>query len=137
MPQLELSERTLTVHLSKWEQLFSFIHEVQVPLADVQIANAANGRGAYKLGWRLPGTHVPYVLAAGTFISNGARQFVYKRHGLQSLVIELTGNQWARLIIGVQDASEEASRINAAVNLLRRQTNLAQGLHRIEPVTGR
>lgn len=119
MPQLELSGRTLTVHLNKWEQFFSLIHEVQVPLADVQIAKASDGRGAYKLGWRLPGTHVPFVLTAGTFISNGERQFVYKRHGRQALVIELTGNQWARLIIGVRDASEEASRINAAVRVFR------------------
>jgi len=115
VPRLALSDTHLTVHLDKWEQFFSFTHQVEVPLAQVKLARDGNGRGAFRLGWRLPGTHIPFVLAAGTFISNGARQFVYTRRGLQTIVIELQGNQWARLILGVQDAARETARINAVV----------------------
>lgn len=115
MPQLEITERELIVHLDKWEQLFSFVHKVKVPLIEVVSARENNGLDDLKLGWRLPGTHIPFVLAAGTFISKGARQFVYRRRGQQTVVIDLRGNAWARLIIGMPEASRETLRINAAI----------------------
>lgn len=116
MPQIEITESDLIIHLSKWEQLFSFAHEVKVPLAHVVSVRENCGLDNLRLGWRLPGTHIPFVLAAGTFISNGARQFVYRRRGLQTVVIDLKGNAWARLIIGMTDASAETLRINAAIS---------------------
>jgi hypothetical protein len=115
MPKFEITESELIVHLDKWEQIFSFVHTVKVPLAQVVVARENNGLDGLKLGWRLPGTHIPFVLAAGTFISKGARQFVYRRRGLKTVVIDLQGNAWARLIIGVKDASQETLRINAAI----------------------
>lgn len=116
MPQFEITESELIVHLDKWEQLFSFVHKVKVPLSQVVAVRENNGLDGLKLGWRLPGTHIPFVLAAGTFISKGARQFVYRRGGLQTVVIDLKGNAWARLIIGITDASRETLRINAAIS---------------------
>ena len=72
-----------------------------------------------KLGWRLPGTHIPFVVAAGTFVRSGERQFVFTQRKLQTVVIELVHKEWTRLVIGVPDAHAEASRINAAVACLR------------------
>lgn len=115
MPQIEITESDLVVHLDKWEQLFSFVHRVKVPLGQVVSARENNGLEGLKLGWRLPGTYIPFILAAGTFISKGARQFVYRRRGLKTVVIDLKGNAWARLIIGTTDASRETLRINAAI----------------------
>ncbi|WP_238482269.1 hypothetical protein [Noviherbaspirillum aridicola] len=68
-----------------------------------------------QLGLRIPGTHVPGLLTAGTFIKGGDRQFVYTSRKLQTIVIELAGNDWTRLVIGVPDARAEAARINACV----------------------
>lgn len=116
MPQLEITESKLIVHLDKWEQFFSFIHKVTVPLAQVVSARENKGLDNLRLGWRLPGTHVPFVIAAGTFISKEGRQFVYRRGGLQTVVVDLKGNEWTRLIIGMNDATQEVLRINAAIN---------------------
>lgn len=66
MPQLEISENELIVHLDKWEQFFSFIHKVRVPLAHIISARENDGLDNLKLGWRVPGNHVPFVIAAGT-----------------------------------------------------------------------
>lgn len=71
--------------------------------------------GSNELGLRLPGTHVPGLIAAGTFIKEGDKQFVYTLRKLQTVVIQLEGNAWSRLVIGVPDARAEATRINAAV----------------------
>ena len=115
MPQLDITGSELIVHLDKWERLFSLIHEVRVPLAQVVSARENNGLDGLKLGWRVPGTHIPFILTAGTFISNGARQFVYRRRERQTVVVDLNGNEWSRLIIGTTEASRETARINAAV----------------------
>lgn len=118
MPRLELNDRELIVHLDKWEQILALHRSIRVPLAQVRAASEDSGFGGksgMRLGWRLPGTHIPYVIAAGTFFKRGDKQFVYTRRTLQTLVIELAGNEWKRLVIGVPDAHAQAARVNAAV----------------------
>jgi len=120
MPRLELTEHALTVHLSKWEAIAALHHPtLRVPLAQVRSAVEDNDFGWTRLGWRMPGTHIPFVLAAGTFLKGGDRQFVYTQRKRNTIVIELSGNAWARLVIGVPDARAEAARINAAVARLQ------------------
>jgi hypothetical protein len=92
MPQLELTDSELIVRMGKWEQMMALSADVRVPL-----------------------TQVPFVVAAGTFLKAGDRQFVFTRRKLHTVVIELTGNEWTRLVIGVPDANAAAARINAAV----------------------
>ena len=125
MPRLELTDSELVVHLNKWEKLFALSGDLRIPLAQVRGAtedSGFGGTGGMRLGLRIPGTHIPFVIAAGTFIKRGDRQFVYTRRKLQTVVIELAGNEWARLAIGVADAHAEAARINAAAARSRGRT---------------
>jgi hypothetical protein len=115
MPRLELTSHELIVHLTTWESIWSLRRSFRVPLAHLRGATEDNGFGAEALGLRMPGTYFPGVIAAGTFIKGGDKQFVYTKRKLQTIVIELDGNIWARLVIGVRDARAEAARINAAI----------------------
>ncbi len=115
MPRLELTDRELIVHLTAWESIWSLRRSFRVPLAHVRGATEDSGFGGSALGLRIPGTHVPGLIAAGTFIKESDRQFVYTMRRLQTIVIELAGNEWTRLVIGVPDARSEAARINGAV----------------------
>lgn len=122
MPQLELTDRELIVHLGKWEKLMALHPDVRVPMAQVRGATddaGFGGVGGFKLGVRVPGTHIPFVVAAGTFLQGGDRQFVCTRRKLQTIVIEIADHKWTRLVIGVRDARAEAARINAAVARLQ------------------
>lgn len=115
MPRLELTEHELIVHLSKWEALVALHPTLRIPLSQVRGATEDSGFGWMSMGWRMPGTHLPFVIAAGTFLKGGDRQFVYTRRKRNAIVIELAGNDWTRLVIGVADAHAETARINAAV----------------------
>lgn len=115
MPRLELTDDTLCVHLAAWEKLAALRGDLRVPLGRVRGATEDDGFGGSALGLRLPGTHIPFVLSAGTFFKKGDRQFVCTRRTLQTIVIELAGDRWTRLVIGVSDAHGAAARINAAV----------------------
>lgn len=115
MPRLELTDRELIVHLTAWESMWSLCRSFCVPLAHVRGATEDNGYGGRALGLRIPGTHVPGLIAAGTFIKDGDKQFVYTMRKLPTIVIELAGNDWARLVIGMPNVRVEVARINAAV----------------------
>lgn len=115
MPRLELTDREIVVHLTAWESIWSLRRSFRVPLAHVRGATEDSGFGGRALGLRIPGTHVPGLIAAGTFIKDSEKQFVYTVRKLQTIVIELAGNDWTRLVIGVPNARDEAARINTAV----------------------
>lgn len=115
MPRLELTDRELIVHLTAWESIWSLRRSFRLPLTQVRGATEDNGFSGRALGLRIPGTHIPGLIAAGTFIKDGDKQFVYTMRKLQTIVIELSGNDWARLVIGVPDVRVEVARINAAV----------------------
>ena len=122
MPQLELNDRELIVRMGKWEQMMALSADVHVPLRQVRSVIRDDGYGGpsgFRLGLRLPGTHIPFVVAAGTFLKAGDRQFVFTRRKLHTIVIELADHEWTRLVIGVPDADAAAARINAAVARLR------------------
>lgn len=119
MPRLELTDSELCVHLTWWEKLCALSGDVRVPLSEVRGATEDAGFDWRALGLRLPGTHIPSVLAAGTFIKHGDRQFVLTHRTLRTVVIELTNKKWARLVIGVPDARDAAARVNAAVARLQ------------------
>jgi len=122
MPQLELTDRDLIIRMGKWEQMMALSRDLRVPLTQVSSIiqdDDYGGSSGFKLGLRLPGTHIPFVVAAGTFIKAGDRQFVFTRRKLHTIVIELADHEWTRLVIGVPDAHEAAARINAAVARLR------------------
>ena len=125
MPRLELSDSELIVHLGKWERMMALSSDIRVQISQIKRARedcGFGGPGGMQLGWRIPGTHIPFIVAAGTFVRRGERQFVFTRRKLQTVVIELAHKEWARLVIGVPDARAEASRINAAVARLRGPT---------------
>ena len=113
MPSLELNDDALTIRLALWEKLASFHGNLCIPLRHVRGATDDDGFRGAALGLRAPGTNLPGVISAGTYHTGGDRQFVFMTRGTQPLVIELQGEKWARLVLGVSDARAMAARINA------------------------
>lgn len=115
MPRLELTENELVVHMSKWEAIAALHPSIRVPLSNVRGATDDPGFRSGSLGLRMPGTAVPGLIYAGTFIKGGDRQFAFMTRKTQPVVIELANEQFARIILGVADPRAAATRINAAI----------------------
>ncbi len=62
---------------------------------------------------RAPGTYVPGVIVAGTFHADGERVFWDVRDAQKAIVIQLDDEQYARLVVEVDDP-------RAAVELIER-----------------
>jgi len=57
-------------------------------------------------GWRMPGTHVPFVITAGTYYKNGARTFWDVMNKEKAVIIQLKDEKYQKLIIEVENPAE-------------------------------
>lgn len=116
MPRIEITPEELIVSLSFFEKLAAAGLSIRVPLRHVRGATDDDGM-RNELGMKSRGCAIPGVIHSGTFYKKGDRQFVYAKAKQHLVVVELEGEKWARLILGVADARMVAQQINAAVEL--------------------
>ena len=93
-------------------KLLSFKDEIRVPKE--HISKAHNYRKTMPLwkGWRMPGTHVPFVIAAGTFYQRGQKNFWDVVKQRNAIVVELKDEKYKNLIIEVENPEETLSLLN-------------------------
>lgn len=79
MATIELTENSLIVRVGGVDKFFSFKSQLEVPLSHVVGAEVdplvVQEWGNWWKGVRIPGAHVPGLLAAGNFYQNGERVF--------------------------------------------------------------
>lgn len=63
-------------------------------------------------GWRMPGTQLPYVITAGTFIKKGKRNFWDVCNKNNALTIQLKDSYYDKLIIEVENTEEIINLLN-------------------------
>lgn len=115
MPRYELNQTYLEVHLNFLDRVSTLQPSFKVPLNDIRGATLDPGVIPSQLGFRAPGTGLPWVIAAGTWFKNGDRQFVCWYRGHTPVVIELKNHKFARLILGSKDARELVDAINQSL----------------------
>lgn len=113
MPKLEISPTKLDVQLSIGEKIAAIHGSLSVPLSSITGAEALTSKWWFGLGLRIPGTGLPGVIIAGTFLWRKDRAFVCWHRGQQVLQVNLIGRGYSRLVLGVADAETWAETINA------------------------
>ena len=105
---------TLMLEVQEWHKLLAFKSRLEVPIANI---NAVYADPSTKLGWwkgfRLPGTHIPGFIGAGTFYHNGKRIFWDVSNPRNTIVIDLKDEQYSQLIVEVQNPAETVEEIQA------------------------
>lgn len=97
-------------------KLWAFKSRLEVPLAhilDVRLADPNVARAWWK-GLRLPGTHLPGFLTAGTFYKDGKRIFWDVGNPQSAIVVDLIDENYHQLIIEVNNPVAEVARFQAA-----------------------
>ena len=115
MTELALAPDALKVKLSIAERLAAIHGDVVVSWANVRGAQVLERKWWMGLGLRIPGTALPGLLIAGTYIWRRDKAFVYWRRGQQAVQINLAGAKYSRLVLGVADAELAAEQINSAL----------------------
>ena len=116
MTHIDITRDQLVVTMRGLDRLWALRRRIAVPLTSVRGAPADPGVSRESAGLRAPGTHLPRVITAGTYFKDGARTFWNLRASQQPVVVELTGERFARLVLGVDDARATAERIERSLS---------------------
>jgi hypothetical protein len=115
MARIVIRGNRLIIGLAWWERLLAFHGDLRVPLARVRevIAPATAYQKYVAVDWRLlrlPGTAIPGVIQAGSYyrIRDGWEFYAVRRPS-KSIVLELSGGRYKRLILQVDGETPQAA----------------------------
>lgn len=116
MPKLELRDDELVIRLTFWQKIWALHGDVHIPATSIRGAAVADEKWVRTLGFRVPGTALPWLIIAGTYIRPKDSAFVYwTRRNPSVLQLNLSGRPYNRVFLGVDDAAALADQINDAL----------------------
>jgi hypothetical protein len=115
MVDISIDDSHLHLRVRGVHQLFTLKRRISVRLENiVRVFFDADTFNNLHVGFRLPGTHIPGVLVAGTFFHRGRRDFWDVTDKEKAVIIELENEKYDRLIVEVADPLEVVALILAA-----------------------
>jgi hypothetical protein len=115
MAKVRIDGEQLVVEMEGLGKLWALRSRLEIPLANVRGATADPGMINEPKGVRAGGSHVPGVIAAGTFHVDGERVFWDVHDAAKIVVIELTGDPYTRLVIQVDDPAATVAQVERAI----------------------
>ena len=114
MVQISKTGDTFIFEIQGMHKLWAFQSKISIPVDHVVRAHREiDGLSGFK-GWRFPGTHIPFVLTAGTFYKESKPDFWDVANYDKCIIVELKDEQFRELIIEVENPE-------AAMELLNEQ----------------
>ncbi|MFV8357826.1 hypothetical protein ACNQGB_16780 [Flavobacterium sp. XS1P32] len=94
-------------------KFWAFENKISVPKNKIIKAYQNPNEFTFWIGWKIPGTQVPWVITAGTFIKKGKRNFWDVCNKKNAIIIELTDSYYHKLIIEVENPELVMQQLNA------------------------
>lgn len=111
MPQIVSSGPTVSITLSFWEKIWSVHGNFVLEKSNVSSVSLGKPQSSWK-ELRVPGTMLPGVIKAGTYLTNRGKEFWYvSRTNKFPITIELRSSSYKRLVIGFSTESEQHSSV--------------------------
>lgn len=116
MTKISAADGNLIFEVEGWDKLWSLRSHLVIPMKHVAgiYADPAIAEAWWK-GIRVGGTHVPGVIAAGTFYQHHNWIFWDVHHPQNVVVVDLRDERYAKLIVEVADPAETVGRIQTAL----------------------
>jgi hypothetical protein len=112
MANLRVHNDRLEVHLTPAEKTLAIRSaDVIVQRDDIRSATITDDPWIWIRGIRRRGSEVPLVLAAGVWKTHGGSDFVLVKRKRQAIVLELSGGEFARLVLSTSRAVELIDRL--------------------------
>jgi hypothetical protein len=114
--QVEIADGALVVSVTGVDKLLALKSRLEVPLEHVAgVALRPEEARTWWHGFRLPGTHIPGVVTAGSFYQSGEWVFWDVHDPEQTVAIQLRHEHYTRLVIQVDDPEATAAALNSAM----------------------
>ena len=101
MTKISVSQDKLIVEMQGWDKIWALQSRLEVPLAHVR--GVRSGAAERPHGLRMPGTHILYLITAGTFVKGGQKVFWAVHDSRQAVAIDLQNESFAMLVVQVRD----------------------------------
>lgn len=105
----------LVVHIHGIDRFLSFKGSLSIPLQHVSGASRAPEIPRLDVGVKLVGAGIPGLIRAGSYMGKGGLAFWDVRHHEKAIMIELHDEEYARLILEVDDPDATLARLQAAL----------------------
>lgn len=105
MVEIHVEAERIVVEVKGWHQVWALKRKITFPrsaLRSVRPLSASEAHGWWK-GHRIPGTHIPGVLVAGSYRQRGEWHFWDVSRGDRAIELVLGGQRYQRLFVEVED----------------------------------
>jgi hypothetical protein len=116
MVEITIHGERIRFEVQGWDKLWALKSQLEFPISHIRGAHAdpEAARGWWH-GIRLPGTQIPGVLTAGTFIQRDGIVFYDVHDPEGTIVIDLDHEHYKTLVVEVEDPQAAIAIINAAL----------------------
>jgi hypothetical protein len=113
---LSIADGKLVLNVRGADKLWAFKSSLEIPLQHISgiRADPSIAQG-YWHGIRVPGTHIPGVIIAGTFYQDGKRIFWDVHDPENTIVLDLHDERYNELIVEVASPLETVAIVQAAL----------------------
>ena len=111
---LSIEDGLLKIDLSRVEKVLSVHGSFRTPLEQVGSVSTGVPRQSWR-DLRVPGTFLPWVVKAGTYLTKRGREFWYVTKNRGFLTIELKNGNYKRIVLGLNDNQHWADQIESSV----------------------
>jgi hypothetical protein len=117
MVDITITPDRLFIEVLGTHKLWSLKSRLDIPLENVKNAfvDPEPAMGWFQ-GLKLAGADLPNIFRAGLFLQDGDKVFWDVRHPKKTIVIELEGEGYARLIVEVKKPSDAVRHIKQAIS---------------------
>jgi len=120
MVNITIHSDRVTFKVEGLDQLWAFRSELDIPLAHITGVEANPAQvGTWWHGFKLIGTDVPGLFAAGTFYYHGELVFWDVRHPEQTIIVSLAHERYKKLIVEVEEPESSAAMLREAIGHAR------------------
>lgn len=121
MAEVQITLNTLVIDVTGLDKILALKSRLEVPLEHVLgVEVQPQEAHSWWHGLRLPGTHLPGVVTAGTFYWSGDWVFWDVHDPDKTIAIHLQHEHYSRLVIQVDEPDGTAEAITAALRAARR-----------------
>ncbi len=112
--ELAISDDKLRIRLSLWEKMLSVHGSFEIRLDRITGATTEAPRTKWR-DLKLPGTYMPWVIKAGSYLTGRGWEFCYMVRWRNFLTVELRDRYYRRIILSLTDNQEWSDRINESI----------------------
>jgi hypothetical protein len=113
MASFVIVDDIVTLELSKLEKFEALHGSMSMPRSAISAVRAVPDGMNELHGLRMPGTGIPGLLMVGTLRSGDLLTFAVCHARRPAVVVDLTGQEYDRLVVSADDAEEVVARLTA------------------------